>query len=347
MTTLIIHTGGGKCGSSAIQNYFQQLSKSFGNNSSIYYGPVSDHTRLLSLINPKKYLSLRGKKPIALAEQSAYQYLDSLRQNSHAKYVVVSSEFFASQTNKNLNRLISLIGEYINFSRVKVIQYVRSPESLYLSKCQQRIKADTVIVPFYNFSCNYSRLIRLKELDCDEIIVREFSRSSLVGEDVVRDFFSTAFEGKISIDQDNLKKSTITNESLSAESLNALQIYNHNRISSGLTVSMGRHTQRVIRLLRRFDGKHSQSIHKAALQPFISTFIILSHMPALKKAFEDYGLFADQVNQYNCNHSPITAKESDYFFDSRGSSFQDIRSILLKWDDQLSSQALGLLNSID
>ena len=25
MTTLIIHTGGGKCGSSAIQNYFQQL----------------------------------------------------------------------------------------------------------------------------------------------------------------------------------------------------------------------------------------------------------------------------------------------------------------------------------
>ena len=36
-------------------------------------------------------------------------------------------------------------------------------------------------------------------------------------------------------------------------------------------------------------------------------------MPALKKAFEDYGLFADQVSQYKCNHSPITAKESDYF----------------------------------
>ena len=141
MTTLIIHTGGGKWGSSAIQNYLQQLSKSFDNDLSIYYGAVSDHTRLLSLINPKKYLSLRGKKPIALAEQSAYQYLDSLKEHSNAQYVVVSSEFFASQSNKNLSKLISTIGDYITFSRVKVIQYVRSLESLTLSKCQQRIKS--------------------------------------------------------------------------------------------------------------------------------------------------------------------------------------------------------------
>jgi len=347
MTSLIIHTGGGKCGSSAIQKSLQHLSKSSGNDSSIHYGQISDHTRLLSLINPKKYLKLRGKKPIATAEQSAYQYLNTLKENSNAKYVVVSSEYFASQTNETLNKLISILSDCINFSRVKVIQYVRSPESLYLSKSQQRIKADTVIVPFYNFSCDYSRLARLKELHCDKIIIREFSRSSLIGGDVVKDFFAAAFDGKVQIDQDDFAKSTVANESLSAESLNALQIYNHQRIASGLTVNMSRHTQRVIRLLRRFDSDYSQSINKAALQPFISTYITLSHMPALKKAFEDYGLFADQVRQYNCNYSPITAKESDYVFDSRGSSFQDIRSILLKWDDQLSKQALDLLNSID
>jgi len=344
MTILIIHTGGGKCGSSAIQHY---LSKFSSNSSSIYYGSISDHTRLLSLINPRKYLSLRSKQPLALAEESAYQYLDSLRENSNAQYVVVSSEFFASQTNKNLDKLISIISDYISFSRVKVIQYVRSPESLYLSKCQQRIKADTVIVPFYNFSCDYSRLSRLKELDCDEMIVREFSRSSLIGGDVVKDFFSTALEGKISIDQHDSMKSTIANESLSAESLNALQIYNHSRISSGFAVSMSRHTQKVIHLLRRFDSNHSQSINKAALHPFISTFLILSHMPALQKAFENFGLFSDQVKQYNCNDSPITAKKSEYLFDSRGSSFQDIRSILLKWDDQLVVKALNLLKLID
>ena len=85
---------------------------------------------------------------------------------------------------------------------------------------------------------------------------------------------------------------------------------------------MSQHTRQVIRLLRRFDGKHSQSINKAALQPFISTFITLSHMPALQKAFEDYGLFADQVKQYNCNDSPISTKKIDYLFDSRGSSFK-------------------------
>ena len=347
MTTLIIHTGGGKCGSSAIQNYLKYFSRVSSNGSSIYYGAISDHTRLLSLINPKKYLSLRSKKPIALAEESAYQYLDSLRENSNAKYVVVSSEYFASQSNINLDKLISIISEYISFSRVKVIQYVRSPESLYLSKCQQRIKADTAIVPFYNFSCDYSKLSRLKKLNCDEMIVREFSRSSLIGGDVIKDFFAAAFEGKISIDQDDLMKSTIANESLSAESLNALQIHNHRRISSGLTVRMSRHSRRVIHLLRRFDSNHLQSINKAALQPFISTFLILSHMPALQKAFEDFGLFSDLVKQYNCNDSPVTAKKSEYLFDSRGSSFQDIRSILLKWDDQLVEQAMELLASID
>ena len=110
---------------------------------------------------------------------------------------------------------------------------------------------------------------------------------------------------------------------------------------------MSQHTRQVIRLLRRFDSKHSQSINKAALQPFISTSITLSHMPALQKAFENYGLFADQVKQYNCNDSPISTKKIDYLFDSRGSSFQDIRSILLKWDDQLVSPTLHLLGSID
>ena len=142
-------------------------------------------------------------------------------------------------------------------------------------------------------------------------------------------------------------KITIANESLSAESLNALQIHNHRRISSGLTVRMSRHSRRVIHLLRRFDSNHLQSINKAALQPFISTFLILSHMPALQKAFENFGLFSDQIKQYNCKDSPITTKNSEYLFNSHGSSFQDIRSILLKWDDQLVDQALSLLNSID
>ena len=161
------------------------------NASIIYYGQdgISNHTRLISQVTPNKYLRWRGAKPIATAEQSSYEYLNSLKYYSEAEYIVVSSEFFASVNAEQFNRLIALLAKYVHFSQVKIVQYARSPASLYLSISQQRLKASSTIVPFYSYSVNYANLKKLKSVDCDEIIVREFSRSSLLYSDVFEDFF--------------------------------------------------------------------------------------------------------------------------------------------------------------
>jgi len=350
VTTLVIHAGGGKCGSSALQKCLSSLANPFDKYSSIYYGPnrVSSHTFLLSLVDPKKYLRLRGVSSVLLAERSSDRYLESLREFSGAQYVVVSSEFFAGLSVDKFNLLISLLAKQIRFSSIKIILYVRPPDSLYLSRAQQRLKADSVITPFFTFSCDYSSLTRLRHIECDEIVLREFSRSSLIGGDIIEDFFSVAFGME---PWHNLRKiildTTVTNESLSAESMCALQVYNTMRVSSGLSLSMGSRSKRIVNLLRDFDAGHAKMINKPSLQAFISTFLILSHMPALKKAFQEYGVFGDLVKEYNRNISPVTVINSGYFFSGRGSSFEDIRSVLLRWDDQLVRDALGYISSSD
>ena len=349
MTTLIIHSGGGKCGSSSLQKYFSRLTHTSFNTSKIYYGPkgISDHTRLLSLVYPNKYLRLRGAKPIETAERASYEYLNSLNNHSEAEYIVISSEFFASFDINIFNSLISLLAKYVNFSQVKVVQYARSPDSLYLSLCQQRLKAASTIIPFYSYSINYANLKKLKSINCDEVVLREFSRSSLLNSDIIEDFFYAAFGETIKPDMDIIADNVNVNKSLSAESLCALQIYNAERVSAGLEISMGKQSKRIIRKLRSFDAENHEYITKPTLQSFTSLFLILSHMPTLQNAYQEYGIFESLVHNYNQSDSPLIARDNGYSFSGRGSSFKDIRSILTGWDEQITGKALDVLNSIN
>ena len=347
MTTLIIHAGGGKCGSTAIQNYLSSLTHCPEKCDSIFYGPkgLSNHTPLLALIDPKKYMRLRAVMPLARAEVASHQFLESLQGITRPKYIIISSEYFGSLHVNQFDELISLLNKYIPLSSARIIQYIRSPNSHYLSSSQQRIKADSIIKPFYTYSYDYSNLKRLKKVNCEKLIFREFSSTSLIEGDIIKDFFSTAFDKQIEPKSNDFLVDDNANKSLSAESLCALQIYNKKIASSGLLIKMGNRSKQNIRLLRQFETNHSQALTKASLQPFISTYLILSHMPALQQANNEFGVFSNLVNSYNSKSSPFTVENYHYSFMDRGTSFDDIRSILVNWDEKLAQQAFKQLSA--
>lgn len=185
MANFILHVGDGKCGSSSIQASLFQAREALAQQGLVYETatPRSGHFSMVRLIGG----TTRGDDTaqLTMAERSRERIRQALRPDST---VILSAENFLALDPERVLDLCRMISPEIG--DVRVIAYVRPPESMYLSLVQQQLKADHRYVlpqvyqrPIDRYLSRWSDRVGHENLS-----VGLFDRARLRDGDVVADF---------------------------------------------------------------------------------------------------------------------------------------------------------------
>lgn len=288
MKKIFIHIGSGKTGSSSIQtalsSYFRDK------NIDIVYPAIegTGHQNLEVMFRQNNKLS-RGLKSkysnLQLLEEYKhsfkYKFNTSLKDTNNA---IISSEFLFGFSLREITLFKKHLDD-LGFTDYKILAYIRSPESYYLSLIQQKIKASHLIVPPKDFKSDFAKKIQLWQnvFGKSSLIVREFNKNTLIKNDVVYDFAEliSAFFSKLI----NLE-SVSTNESIAAEGMIFLQHYrsiffkSHNDIFKKESNSLLRELIKV-----------SHTGIKPKLKNAYRNLIISNHIEDIKFFQKNYDLF--------------------------------------------------------
>ena len=222
MMKLIVHCGRSKTGTSSLQASLGRSSESLQKCGILYYtGKFSNHNPLAKLVGKKGRLTEgESEAQIDQARQLVSEIQERLAGNRFSG-LLLSAEYMENFSAEQFHDLMDLL--QIAFDSVSVLMYIRSPHAMYLSRMQQKIKADHLLLK----PCAY----RDDTLECidnwtrtvgaDNLNVRLFAPDRLYGGDIVADFqgvlneqFNLGIEGLTS---------TRENATLSSESVAALQ----------------------------------------------------------------------------------------------------------------------------
>ena len=224
-TRLVIHSGGHKTGSSAIQRYLFQQREQLGDaiylhrdtaNSSLWM--LHAFKRDLAELPAFRHLQLTETDVCELRER-ARERLHSLAMQCQASLAVLSAEAIASFSLGELNEMKCFLAPL--FSRVEIHQYFRPMKSRMESAYQERLKHRFASLE-KKFHLGYNRRIEL----LDEIFGREnvnihkYDATEFPGGDVVAHFLSAL---DLPVEQSALSQSY--NEGLSLPAVQLLYVY--------------------------------------------------------------------------------------------------------------------------
>jgi len=254
MSTLLLHVGLHKTGSTSIQNSLKGYSRS-----GIKYldlGPPNHSVPIRAAFTDNAHPEKEGvharvgRTPADVAEMRR-DVRERLHQQLSARgfdKFVISGEGITQLSAASLRDFKALLEQHVD--SIRVFAYVRDPAGFAISDFQQRIKAG---YPGYELGKpNYrARLEKFLEVfGRDSFSARVFARDALKGGSVVTDFcelWGIPFDPK-----DEVR----ANESLSDAAVKLLHLFNRQGVHSKGTASLARGRQRMIRALaRHFDGK--------------------------------------------------------------------------------------------
>lgn len=202
MTTLVLHIGSPKAGSSAIQASLMQARWRRGWRGlppNPYGKPLPSGFIAGLYLKPKalpRFLSQRHQQNPAQFESDLSRYRDLLQHCLQPRWrrspqgAVLSSEYLWRLPRRGVE-LLRQDFEALGCERFLVISYVREPGSLYGSALQQWSRLSTDLKRFDPFSWRYALRRRLEtwaSVFGESLIVRPFDRCQLVNGCVVRDF---------------------------------------------------------------------------------------------------------------------------------------------------------------
>jgi|GEM_PF-6764671 len=258
----IIHVGGDKAGSTAIQSYFNKNRESLLREGIAAYPPGNWHAELGSVFAdpPKdfvlnKLLGISDDYEIKKRDKEYFSSLVSwLDEAPSCEFLIFSYEGFVDLKEDGFSRLFEFCRKYAE--SIEVYLYVRPPLSYAVSAMSQRVKSgkkafthnSIPISPYKNFLTKI-----LASLPASSVRVRKFDKDSLISGDVVIDFLDS-----LGISHDSYKDNKDrVNESLSHQGMlyGETLIDSINELVSTEVISTDRFFKEFGRYLTMIPGK--------------------------------------------------------------------------------------------
>lgn len=160
MSTLHLHVGSGKTGTTSIQEVFHASRKQLKEQGFIYPGPNPDHHLLFFASNaPQKdwartYKGLEHEKLKSVLNN----YFSKLRQDLKSDYdQVISTEYLFISDPKYIDNIVTFLQDY--FDKIIVYVFVREPVAFYRSHQQQILKARSYISSPFQYKYDFKGTI--------------------------------------------------------------------------------------------------------------------------------------------------------------------------------------------
>ncbi len=189
---LILHVGTGKTGTTSVQAAFHNNQEELRALKISYpTGDTKDHNILeasvLEFDNLHRVYRSMYSSNRDIPKKIAIDLIERIK-STDSDYVILSGEYFFALSISKAKALLDVLE--IRPEDVKVVCYVRNPSSYWLSGVQQYLKGswnlEGIIAAGYKFKnglINWGNTVGF-----ENVIVREFDKSKLVGNDIVTDF---------------------------------------------------------------------------------------------------------------------------------------------------------------
>ncbi len=223
MPRLVLHAGLPKTGSTSIQQFLNANASALGDQG-VFFRPAADRrnrrdhnflamafwNRVQRIYSDRYGDDLERRQGDSRA--AWIRLLDEFRRTDHDT-LVISGEFF---TRSGIGPMTEFAREHLDDFDIHVVFYLRQPSTHYVSWLQQHLKGSNKLMPFGRKRSHWARMLRMWN-QVGDVSVREFSRSTLVGGDVVDDFAS-----ELGVDISGFERPADANESISAEGMDLL-----------------------------------------------------------------------------------------------------------------------------
>lgn len=304
MGKVLIHIGSGKTGTSSIQNALYLNNEHFDFTYPVVSG--NGHQNIDSLF--KNYHQVSRSVKSKCSKDNYKKFKDNFRKRFISnidcnKNLVLSSEYLFDFSEGEVKELKDFLNK-MGFSEFKIIVYLRSPSSFYLSFIQQRLKASYKIPSPFDFRVEYMDKISIWQscFGSEAISVNEFSPHKMLKGNVVEDFFDKLklyFEIDFDFDFFDFDSK---NESLSAENMCLMKEYRYlyfkdedNLFRSSSTVF-----QKALSLPKEIGTK-------PILKSYFKKIILSNNFEDIRKLSETFNVFNEEIEELDI--SPTNRNE--------------------------------------
>jgi hypothetical protein len=240
---IVLHIGMGKTGTSSIQFFLRDNRERLSELGLLY--PKSPgggrHHQLGLFLKPEEELSTspewaRQKQPDAASFRKAFRRrLFSEIEKSGLSRVLLSDEILFGSSEPTLRRLRRFTDRIAKSTRV--VTYLRRQDDHMVSRYQQLVKVGWILrlrdwaqedmSDLYDY---YARLRRHEQLLApNDLVVRRYERDSFVNGSLYQDFLDAA---GVDVSADDLEQGPNRNQSLDAESVEFLRLFNLYRVEN-------------------------------------------------------------------------------------------------------------------
>lgn len=229
MPRLVLHAGLPKTGSTSIQRFLDANAEALSRQG-VMFRPTPDRRgrrehNFLAMAFWKRVQRIYADRygdDLERLQQDSLKAWDGLLDEFHRsdnRTLLISGEFF---TRSAAASFAEFADEHLADFDITVLFYLRQPSSHYVSWLQQHLKGSNKMMPFGRKRSHWARRLRMWS-KVGDVVVREFSRSTLVGGDVIDDFASV-----IGVDISGFDRPADANESISAEGMDL--VLEHRRL---------------------------------------------------------------------------------------------------------------------
>ncbi|HET7326700.1 MAG TPA: hypothetical protein VFJ14_05365 [Nocardioidaceae bacterium] len=255
---LVLHIGSGKTGTSSIQYFLHQNRARLADLGHLYPKTPGKrrHTRLGLFVQPDDALDdipswrrQRFTSPEAFRKAFRGRLFTEIKQSGLTR-VLLSDEALYGSPNESLRRLSGFVDRIAGSLRLVV--YLRRQDDHLASRYQQVVKVGetrrlTERVQQLDFSKTYDYYARLRTwerlVEPTEFVVRRFERDSFVDGSLYQDFLGAA---GIDARADELEQVDTVNESLDAEAVEFLRIFNVYRAENQETAALAANNEALV-----------------------------------------------------------------------------------------------------
>ena len=223
MPRLVLHGGLPKTGTTSIQRFLNANAAALGEQG-VLFRPTADrknrrdHNFLAMAFwnRVQRIYADRYADDLERLQSDSLEawagLLDEFRRSEHDT-LLISGEFFSRSA---VGALAEFTQENLSDFDVSVLFYLRQPSTHYVSWLQQHLKGSNTMMAFGRNRSRWSKRLRMWR-QVGDVTVREFSRSALLGGDIIDDFSSV-----LGVETADLERPADANESISAEGMDLL-----------------------------------------------------------------------------------------------------------------------------
>ena len=282
MTDVVLHIGMGKTGTSSLQEWCGRNRPVLAEHGVLYPRTPGRfrHVRLGLMTTPladlhkmPAWVRMNRNDPEAFQAEVRAEALAEIR-SAGLPRVLFSNEGFYGSSEEAVAGVRDFLSSFA--STVRVVVYLRRQDDHLLSRYQQRIKVgaterlasrlDVDLTDLYDYAARLSLWQRVVEPT--ELVVRPFEREQFVGGSLNQDFLAAA---GISVPADALASLPRTNESLDADAVEFLRIFNLFRVEEkGATDGQIDNRDLVARLSARGATGPTLGLADDLLDPFLA-----------------------------------------------------------------------------